>query len=285
MISNMRKIQLVNFETILSNEHLLVSPCNTFTVDNPDAIFDNGRTIWAIYVLKGKEILTPNFLVRRVLFSRLAYIANMKTLLFVPQEYCDNKNVDFLSLFFDSIVYEKDENYAKDLVGYTNEYRRNNDYRINPTVRKNSIVNFWYYRESFFKSGYLPNDFGEWDIDYRNIKIPNPFTRRMESKKKIFAYDNNAILFQKKKKGFLDTYESCLTNIMLHKFTFEQNYVELNRNLKDSSCFLNTNIDFYGERNGMMFLNTMAFMGAMPIAVNNEEKLMERIDSYGRKNI
>lgn len=209
----------------------------------------------------------------------------MKTLLFVPQEYCDNKNVDFLSLFFDSIVYEKDENYAKDLVGYTNEYRRNNDYRINPTVRKNSIVNFWYYRESFFKSGYLPNDFGEWDIDYRNIKIPNPFTRRMESKKKIFAYDNNAILFQKKKKGFLDTYESCLTNIMLHKFTFEQNYVELNRNLKDSSCFLNTNIDFYGERNGMMFLNTMAFMGAMPIAVNNEGKLMERIDSYGRKNI
>lgn len=281
----MRKIQLVNFETILSNEHLLVSPCNTFTVDNPDAIFDNGRTIWAIYVLKGKEILTPNFLVRRVLFSRLAYIANMKTLLFVPQEYCDNKNVDFLSLFFDSIVYEKDENYAKDLVGYTNEYRRNNGYRINPTVRKNSIVNFWYYRESFFKSGYLPNDFGEWDIDYRNIKIPNPFTRRMESKKKIFAYDNNAILFQKKKKGFLDTYESCLTNIMLHKFTFEQNYVELNRNLKDSSCFLNTNIDFYGERNGMMFLNTMAFMGAMPIAVNNEGKLMERIDSYGRKNI
>ena len=279
------KNSISQINAILSNEHLLVSPYNPFTVDNPDAIFDNGRTLWAIYVLKGKEIFSPNFLVRRMLFSRLAYIAGMKTLLFVPQEYCDNKNVDFLRLFFDSIVYEKDENYTEDLVGYTNEYRRNDDYRINPAMRKNSIVNFWYYREAFSKSGYLPNDFGEWNIVNRNIKISNPFSGRMESKKKIFAYDNNAILFQKKKKGFLDTYESCLTNIMLHKFTFEQNYVELNRKMKDSSCFLNTNIDFYGERNGMMFLNTMAFMGAMPIAVNNEGKLIERIDSYGRKNI
>lgn len=281
----MRQIKIMKFETILPIEHLLVSPSNTFTVDNPDAIFDNGRTLWAIYVLKGKEIQTPNFLVRRVLFSRLAYIAAMKTLLFVPQEYCSNKNIDYLSLFFDSIVYEKDENYAKDLVGYTSEYRTEADYRINPAVRKNSLVSFWYYREAFSKSGYFPNDFGEWDIVNRNIKISNPFTRRMESKEKIFAYDNNAILFQKKKKGFLYTYESCLTNIMLRKFTFEQNYVELNRNLKDSSCFLNTDIDFDGERNGMMFLNTIAFTGAMPIAVNNEGKLMEKIDSYGRKNI
>lgn len=279
------KNSISQITAILSNEHLLVSPYNPFTVDNPDAIFDNGRTLWAIYVLKGKEIFSPNFLVRRMLFSRLAYITGMKTLLFVPQEYCDNKNVDFLRLFFDSIVYEKDENYTEDLVGYTNEYRRNDDYRINPAMRKNSIVNFWYYREAFSKSGYLPNDFGEWNIVNRNIKISNPFSGRMESKKKIFAYDNNAILFQKKKKGFLDTYESCLTNIMLQKFTFKQNYVELNRNMKDSSCFLNTNIDFYGERNGMMFLNTIAFMGAMPIAVNNEGKLMERIDTYGRKNI
>lgn len=197
------KNSISQITAILSNEHLLVSPYNPFTVDNPDAIFDNGRTLWAIYVLKGKEILSPNFLVRRMLFSRLAYIAGMKTLLFVPQEYCDNKNVDFLRLFFDSIVYEKDENYTEDLVGYTKEYRRNDDYRINPAMRKNSIVNFWYYREAFSKSGYLPNDFGEWNIVNRNIKISNPFSGRMESKKKIFAYDNNAILFQKRKRGFL----------------------------------------------------------------------------------
>lgn len=279
------KKYISQINAILSNEHLLVSPNNPFTVDNPDAIFDNGRTLWAIYVLKGKEILTPNFLVRRVLFSRLAYIANMRTLLFVPQEHCDHKNISYLSMFFDSIVYEKDENYAKDLVGYTNEYRRNYDYRIKPKVMEYSIANFWYYRESFFKSMYLPNDFGEWDIDNRNIKIPNPFTGRMESKKNIYVYDNDAILFQKKKKGFLDTYESCLTNIMLRKFTFEQKYVELNRNFKDSSCFLNTNIDFGRECNGIMYLNTLTFMGAMPIAVNNEGKLMEMIDSYGRKNI
>ena len=50
----------------------VIEPNNPFTVDNPDALVYNGRTLTGLYIPLKKELSNPDFLLRRLFLSRLS---------------------------------------------------------------------------------------------------------------------------------------------------------------------------------------------------------------------
>lgn len=270
----------MNIGNFLPKEHTVLNPQNIFTQDNPDALYFNGTTLWAIYIIKQKEIKGPNFLVRRVIYSRLAYIQSMKTLLLVPQEYCNNKNLKYLGLFFDCVVFEEDERHARDLNNCIQSNLHESKYRINYQLRKDSIYNYWLNQRLLVRLGYFPDKFNTWEYFGPMVKLRNPFTGRYEIKRQLFDYDNNLLYTKKVQDSFMNSYESFLTNVMLRKFNIEQNYISLNKNLFSFGCFLNTNMDFMNNRNGLEYINMLCFMGIMPISVDNENDFKSILREY-----
>lgn len=61
-------------------------PVNTLSIDNPDLLMYTEGGLFAFFVPMQKELDNPDFLLRRVISSRLSYINNMKTILITPRE-------------------------------------------------------------------------------------------------------------------------------------------------------------------------------------------------------
>lgn len=275
----------MDIDRILPKEHTVLNPQNIFTQDNPDALYFNGTTLWAIYVIKQKEIKSPNFLVRRLIYSRLAYIQSMKTLLLIPKEYCNNKNIKYLDRFFDSVVYEEDERHVQNLNSCIQSKLHKPKYRINRELWNKSIDSYWLNQGLLGRLGYFPDKFNTWEYSGQMVELLNPFTKRYEIKRQLFDYDNNLLYTKKVHDSFMNSYESFLTNVMLRRFNIEQNYISLNKNLVSFGCFLNTNMDFINSRNGLGYINMLCFMGIMPIAVDNEYDFKSILKEYEQEKL
>lgn len=270
---------------LLPKEHSVLNPQNIFTQDNPDALYFNGTTLWAIYVIKQKEIKSPNFLVRRVIYSRLAYIQSMRTLLLVPKEYCNNKSIKYLDRFFDSVIFGEDERPVQDLNSCIQSNLHKPKYQIRRELWNKSIYSYWLNQSLFGRLGYFPDKFNTWKYSGQKVKLLNPFTGRYEIKRQLFDYDNNLLYTKKVYESFMNSYESFFTNVMLRKFNIEQNYISLNKNLYSFGCFLNTNIDFMNSQNGLEYINMLCFMGIMPIAVDNENDFKSILKEYEQEKL
>lgn len=278
-------IKIVNIRNFLPKENIVLKPQNIFTQDNPDVVYFNGTTLWAIYVIKQKEFKSPNFLVRRVIYSRLAYIQSMKTLLLVPKEYCGSKNVKYLGQFFDDVIFEEDEKYIQNFQKRIQSNVSKSKYRINNSLKYKSIHSYWLNQRMFDKFKYLPGNFNSWKYSGRNVTLRNPFTKRNEIKKQLFDYDNNLLYTKKVQESFINSYESFLTNVMLIRFNVEQNYISLNENLFSYGCFLNTDMDFFNSQNGLKYINMLCFMGIIPIAVGSENGFKSIVKEYEQEKL
>ena len=81
---NMEKKNL--FRTIAENyQQSVIEPINPFTVDNPDALVYNGRSLTGLYIPLKKELDNPDLLLRRLSLSRLSMSKAVSTLLILSE--------------------------------------------------------------------------------------------------------------------------------------------------------------------------------------------------------
>ena len=64
----------------------VIDPINPFTVDNPDVLVYNGRSLTGLYIPLKKEQDNPDLLLRRLFLSRLSMSKAVNTLLILAEE-------------------------------------------------------------------------------------------------------------------------------------------------------------------------------------------------------
>ena len=63
----------------------IVDPVNPFTLDNPDVLVFNGRTLIGLYIPLKKEQANPDLLLRRLFLSRLSMSKVVSTVLILDE--------------------------------------------------------------------------------------------------------------------------------------------------------------------------------------------------------
>ena len=95
-----------NYYLQLAREYpkTLLRPSNVFTIDNPDILVLNDCGLWGIFIPTKAELEDIALLIRRATASRLAYSAQMKTVLVAVADINPIFTEEILNLMYDFIM-------------------------------------------------------------------------------------------------------------------------------------------------------------------------------------
>ena len=78
----------------------IVNPINPFTVDNPDVLVFNGRTLKGLFFPLAKELNNPDLLLRRLFLSRLSFCKTVSNVLVLSNESVSlTNNIEVVNAF------------------------------------------------------------------------------------------------------------------------------------------------------------------------------------------
>lgn len=257
----------------------IVEPVNPFTVDNPDALVFNGRTLTGLYIPLKKELANPDLLLRRLFISRLSMSKAVSTVLLLADEGVHA--FDYLPEVkgaFDAVyTYEND----RDLMSYLRDDIRQRT-PIRPIIRRQRMKRFWGTIDFIEQHGIVQNVFE--DQDERNgLKVKSWSNPDKAKSSKAADYMHPYLVSSKRrtKQSFKDGYEDLMTVTTMFNYSMSDGILKKNLEADDTFMYLNVEgvEDVLGNK---MNLHSMVFLGYLPGRIGRDYDLGGLRDQYYR---
>ena len=257
--------------------HSIVKPQNVFTIDNPDMLVPFKGNLIGVFLVKEKEIRQLDLLLRRIYLSKLAYTSAMTPIVLINQDnvaHLGSKTHEILSRFRFVCEYRTTQDIPaifNEIDNYTMDY-------FNPYIQSKVIRRLWLIK-SFareYEDMLKHNKFGY--VYAKNVKVNNipmqPWTRNKHSLTNACLVNGDDLLLERESKhGFVSSFESVLTYTMMYNYKLDNGYMLENR-INGKNRYLNTNWNF-GAVDNPLYFNTLAFLGILPIKIDNMDCIKE----------
>lgn len=275
---NMEKKNL--FRTITENyQQSVIEPINPFTVDNPDALVYNGRSLTGLYIPLKKELDNPDLLLRRLFLSRLSMSKAVSTLLILSEDSDHSfDNMPEVKGAFDAIHnYEND----RDLMNYLRDdiHQRT---PIRPAIRRQRMRRFWGTIDFIEKHGIVQNVFGGQDermvLTVKSWSNPD---KARSSKAADYVHPYLVSSKRRTKQSFKEGYEDLMTVTTMFNYSMSDGILKKNAEADDTFMYLNSEGIEEVMKNEMN-LRTMVFLGYLPGRIGVDDDLTELRDHYYR---
>lgn len=257
----------------------ILEPQNPFTVDNPDALVFNGRTLTGLYIPLKKELANPDLLLRRLFMSRLSMSKAVSTVLLLADESIHVfDNMPEVGAAFDAVhVFESD----RDLVNFLRDdiHQRT---PIRPTIRRQRMRRFWGTIDFIEKNGVLQNAYEDSD-ERSSLKVRSWSNPNKDRLSKAADYRHPYLVTSKKrtKQSFKEGYEDLMTVTTMFNYSMSDGILKKNLEADDTFMYLNAE-DVEDVMNNVMNLRTMVFLGYLPGRVGRYDDLGGLRDQYYR---
>ena len=252
-------------------------PVNPFTVDNPDILVFNGRTLIGVFFPLTKELKNPDLLLRRLFMSRLSLSKTISTVLVLSErEVIELQNNRQIGQAFDIVFPFENVN---DLLAFLSDNIRP-QHIINPQLRRFRMRRFWGIIDYLEKTGILSGQ-------YEMIGAPNILRIQSWSKPETQRYSrsvryNHPFLITSKsqtRQSFMGRFEDIMTVSAMFNFTLSDGVLRANPEAIDSFMFLNIEGVDEVVRNTMN-LRTLAFLGYVPGCVTSNFDIQGQRDRF-----
>lgn len=255
----------------------VIGPANPFTVDNPDALIFNGKSLIGLYIPLAKEVSNPDLLLRRLFLSRLAMCNSLRTVLLLSEKESFQlfNNEQIIASFDDVHVF----NGIIDFLGLLKETKKTTPL-IDKRLKQEKIKKFWgtidfLDRNDAFKDNYSCFSFSK-GVTARSWSSPesNRISKRTSFKNECLI-TSKGITKQSFKEGFEDIMTfSTMFNYSLSggnlKRIANSNEVFMCLNIENPNAVIKNEID----------LRTLVFLGYLPCRVNEYDDIKRLNDRY-----
>lgn len=248
----------------------VVSPENSFSIDNPDILVLEGNTAYAIFIPTYDEYKNLDHLLRRLYVSQLSYGIFFISILFLDKpELVLERRMPTLKTSFGHISYTQGDvihyvkgGLRKDLqrwkqIGETRQYNIV-DYKTNVEFSRLNLrhPNMLYQKD--IRNAYvLANHIPCWKDSSvlcapRNIK-----------------QSQYGILFDKERNSgtFKENFQSLMTYVMMSRFDWDDGGVYYSKNSKNAMNIVKTNWELFDvEKYPTHYNRSLSFIGSVPMS-------------------
>ena len=257
----------------------IMEPVNPFTVDNPDALVYNGRTLTGLYMPLKKELAKPDLLLRRLFMSRLSISKTVSTILVLADEgiHAFDNMPEVMGAFDAVYIYVND----RDLIGFLRDDIRQRT-PIRPIIRRQRMRRFWGTIDFIEKHGIVQNVFGSQD-ERMVLKVKSWSNPDKAKISKAADYVHPYLVSSKKrtKQSFKEGYEDLMTVTTMFNYSMSDGILKKNMEADDTFMYLNAE-GIEDVLNNVMNLRTMVFLGYLPGRISRHYDLGGLRDQYYR---
>lgn len=262
----------------------VIHPMNMLTIDNPDLLMLTERGLYGFFFPMQKELEHPDYLLRRVMASRLSYIGNLKTILFTEDEI---QNIDnsILDQVFHHITYNDSiddiakllrdkqfETKTREISKITKKATLDKFHKCMGVSEKMQTISKQYSRFILEKSH--QNQVYSWACPNKKKNINDVY------------YDEDILLaFKgKTKSAFKESFENLITYIFMMDYQLQNGHILLNSNTYNLVKIVNTDYEIFNYNNAdpYKYVRKLAYMGLSTVKINTKESLTQiREFAYG----
>lgn len=257
----------------------IVDPVNPFTLDNPDVLVFNGRTLIGLYIPLKKEQTNPDLLLRRLFLSRLSMSKVVSTVLILDEDTVHAyDNMPEVEAAFDAVYAYENEH---DLMNYLRDDIRQRT-PIRPTIRRQRMRRFWGTIDFIEQHGIVQNEYqnGYAGGELKVNSWCNPNKERY-SKTSTYVHPFLVASKNKTKQSFKVGYEDLMTVTTMFNYSLSDGILKKNPEADDTFMYLNSEgID--DVLRCPMNLRSMVFLGYLPGRIGFDYDLAGLRDHYYR---
>lgn len=257
----------------------ILEPLNPFTVDNPDALVYNGRTLTGLYIPLKKELAKPDLLLRRLFMSRLSISKTVSTILVLADEsiHAFDNMPEVMGAFDAVYIYENDQ----DLLSYLRDDIRQRT-PINPIIRRQRMRRFWGTVDFIEQHGILQYVY-EGQDERLGLRVRSWSNPNKDKLSKATDYTHPYLVASKKrtKQSFKDSYEDLMTVTTMFNYSMSDGILKKNMEADDTFMYLNAE-GVEDVLNNVMNFRTMVFLGYLPGRISSHYDLGGLRDQYYR---
>lgn len=260
-------------------QKVVISPLNPLTVDNPDLLVFNGKVLIGVYFPSKAEANNTDNLLRRLYVSKLAMMAQMRTLLVLDDNLKETslRNINAVVSAFDSVYMLENTN---DLMRYMDDNLSQRT-PIHKSIRTANMNRFWAtmnYVERLNKTERptVPDDF-RYNTFYGEV---NSWSRPEMTKrvKTALLHGETLVSFKRKtKQTFKSDYDSLMTFVMMFNYALDNGQLIPEKHHNKIFRYLGTDSIDYLLSNET-YLKSLVFLGLVPSTFYEPDD----IDSLGR---
>ena len=256
------------------NHMYVISPSNSFTMDNPDVVVRQGSVLYAVYVPNFSERNNYDYLLRRLFYSQLAYGVSLVTILLLNlDDKIDGNGLHVIEQSFSHV-----SRGVEDVIFFIKRGIRVNKkwdaiYEAKQWMFANYDVNTAIVAKNLKE--YVNSPFKIYDAEGDTITIQSfTYPSRFRKISIVKAFDNGVVFQRKKNKGdsFRKQFEAIMTQIFLRNFNYDDGYIYPRYRTLDFMSAVNTNWQMMDKR---LMLNDycrcLSFSGILPLNIPNEE--------------
>lgn len=255
----------------------IVNPVNPFTVDNPDVLVFNGRTLKGLFFPLAKELNNPDLLLRRLFLSRLSFCKTVSNVLILQKDESMRltNNIEVVNAFDRVFVFEDSHDlfsFLRDDIGQRHE--------LNPQLRRVRMRRFWgaldFIEKNGIEQGIYSGSYRHNSFNVRSWSNPDK-----EKRSKSTNYNHPILIASKDKtkQSFKESYEELMTLTTMFNYSLSDGVFKANKEALDTFMFLNIET-IENVINNPMNIRTIAFLGFLPGRVSDNFNLNGLRDKY-----
>lgn len=254
----------------------IVNPINPFTVDNPDVLVFNGRTLKGLFFPLAKELNNPDLLLRRLFLSRLSLCKTVSNVLVLSNESVSlTNNIEVVNAF--DRVYEFED--CQDMSSFLKD-DISQRHILNPQLRRVRMRRFWglmdYIEKNGIEKGVYDNSYGHYSFNVKSWSNPDKkrYNKSTEYKHPILVTSKD-----KTKQSFKESFEDIMTVTTMFNYSLSDGVFASNSEALDTFMFLNVETIETVIGNSMN-MRTLAFLGYLPGRVSTNFNMDELWNKY-----
>lgn len=264
----------------LSYKHVY-HPSNMMTMDNPDLLIVSEGGLYGFYFPMQKELENPDFLLRRVMASRLSYIGNMKTILVIKDEI-QNVDESILCQAFHHITYDDSIDNLKKLLKDKQFVTKTHE--ISKKTKNSTLDKFSKCIGITEKAFSVSNQYAHFELkkSYSTQVISWARPTKKKTVNDIYWDDDILLAFKNKStRTFKETFENLLTYSFMMNYRLNDGRIYINSNTYNLAKIVNTDFEIVknDKTDPYKYARQLAFMGLSAVKINSKDNI-EEIKKY-----
>lgn len=254
----------------------IINPVNPFTVDNPDVLVFNGRSLKGLFFPMAKEINNPDLLLRRLFLSRLSLCKTISHVLVLhnDESMMLTNNMEVINAF-DGVFYEDWDG----IVSFLKDDIRQR-HSLNPKLRRVRMRRFWGTIDYIEKNGIETKPYSKSDI-HNTFNVRSWSNPDKEKYNKSTKYNYPILIASKDrtKQSFKEDFDNLMTLTTMFNYSLSDGVFKSNPEALETFLFLNVETVENIMKNPIN-IRTLAFIGYLPGRVSDNYNMEGLRDRY-----
>lgn len=272
----MNKIDIINlFTEDLSNGagiKVFAYPQSPLTIDNPDILASVNDRLYGIYIPSSVEYVKPQHLLRRILFSRLVYPPELRSVLLVDETSTAILNNKSISISTYCCEVNNGQSISHLIESLNGRLRKNEV--LSKAVRFHTINRIFNFQQVFSTLDKHYKEYSVFDLEGGTHLYPQfdwYAERETHPLKNSFTYKESCIHFKSRKSsGLKESLENILTYSLFRNYQLDSHQLHYDMNRDSSADFLNC--DFVNLLQNRALANTLFGQGIIPVSLSSFEE-------------